>query len=110
MLTGAHGRSPFTDALELNVDRVVFHGEVWRLLTYAFLHDPGDIFHILFNMLLLYWFGCDMEEMYGPREFLVFYLVSAVAGGVAFSRRPLHRLPGRTSASAPPGPSPPCWC
>jgi membrane associated rhomboid family serine protease len=76
---------PFTDALLLNVDQVVFHGEVWRLLTYAFLHDTRDFFHILFNMLLLWWFGSDLEDMYGPREFLGFYLVSAVVGGVAFT-------------------------
>ncbi len=100
ILTGVHGRSTFTDALELNVDRVVFHGEVWRLLTYAFLHDPGDIFHILFNMLLLYWFGCDLEEVYGPREFLVFYLVSAVAGGAAFAVAHLIGFPANLCIGA----------
>jgi membrane associated rhomboid family serine protease len=81
---------PFTDGLLLNVDQVIFHGQVWRLLTYAFLHDTGDLLHILFNMLFLYWFGRDMEDLYGPREFLAFYLVSAVVGGVAFSA--LHLL------------------
>ena len=100
IVTGVHGRSPFTDALELNVDRAVFHGEVWRLLTYAFLHDPGDILHILFNMLLLYWFGCDMEEMYGPREFLIFYLVSAVVGGAAFSVAHLIGFPANLCIGA----------
>jgi membrane associated rhomboid family serine protease len=81
---------PFTDALKLNVDAVL-HGQVWRLLTYAFLHDPGVgpapgqfYWHIVFNMLFLYWFGRDLEEMYGPREFLAFYLVSALIGGLAF--------------------------
>lgn len=84
----------FTDALLLNVDKVVFHGEVWRLLTYAFLHEPRDVFHILFNMLLLWWFGSDMEDLYGPREFLSFYLVSAVAGGLTFSLAHLLGFPG----------------
>ena len=81
---------PFTDALVLDVNAVL-HGEVWRLLTYAFLHDPGVgpnpggfYWHIVFNMLFLYWFGRDLEETYGPREFLAFYLVAAVLGGVAF--------------------------
>ena len=84
----AHGNQsndPITDALLLDADRVVYHGEIWRLLTHAFLHDPGDFFHILFNMLALWWFGADVEDLYGPREFLAFYLVSAVAGGVAFT-------------------------
>jgi membrane associated rhomboid family serine protease len=75
-------RSPFTDALLLDPDKVA-HGQVWRLLTYAFLHDTNSVMHILFNMLFLWWFGADMEDLYRPKEFLAFYLVSAVAGGVA---------------------------
>jgi membrane associated rhomboid family serine protease len=71
----------FTDALVLEADKVL-HGQVWRLLTYAFLHDPNSVMHILFNMLFLWWFGADMEDLYRPKEFLAFYLTSAVAGGV----------------------------
>ena len=55
--------NPFTDALLLNVDRVL-HGEVWRLLTYAFLHSPDSIWHILFNMLFLYWFGRRFAQVF----------------------------------------------
>jgi membrane associated rhomboid family serine protease len=62
----------------------VLQGQVWRLLTYAFLHDRGSIWHIVFNMLFLWWFGHEMEEMYGPREFTIFYLVSATLGGLAY--------------------------
>ena len=58
-----------TRVLDLNVERVVFHGEIWRLLTYAFLHGPGDLLHILFNMLFLWWFGNEIEEMYGRASF-----------------------------------------
>jgi membrane associated rhomboid family serine protease len=85
LLTSDREGGWLTNALILNVDQVVFHGEIWRLLTYAFLHDTHDFLHILFNMLLLWWFGSDIEDMYGPREFLAFYLVSAVVGGVAFT-------------------------
>jgi membrane associated rhomboid family serine protease len=62
----------------------VTRGQVWRLLTYAFLHDRASIWHIVFNMLFLWWFGHEMEELYGPREFTMFYLVSAFLGGVAY--------------------------
>jgi membrane associated rhomboid family serine protease len=62
----------------------VLQGQVWRLLTYAFLHSPLAFFHIFWNMLFLWWFGSDVEELYGSREFLTFYLVSALAGGVAY--------------------------
>src|SRR5208337_1717560 len=49
-LGGWWWKSAFTDAFILNVDAVL-HGQVWRLLTYAFLHDPNSIWHIVFNML-----------------------------------------------------------
>jgi hypothetical protein len=35
-------------------------------------------------MLLLWWFGTDVEDLYGPREFLTFYLVSAFVGGLVY--------------------------
>jgi membrane associated rhomboid family serine protease len=74
---------PFTEALWLEVPKV-FEGQVWRLLTCAFLHSPTDLLHIIFNMLILWWFGQQVEEDYGQREFLAFYLVSAVVSSVAF--------------------------
>jgi membrane associated rhomboid family serine protease len=80
---GLRMADPFTDALLLNVE-AVWNGQVWRLLTYAFLHAPNDWMHVAFNMLFLYWFGSDVEDLYGPREFLAFYLTSALVGGIAF--------------------------
>jgi membrane associated rhomboid family serine protease len=78
----------------LDVSKVL-HGEVWRLLTYAFLHSTSSWAHIVFNMLFLYWFGRDVEDLYGPREFLAFYLVSALLGGVAFVLADLAGLHGK---------------
>jgi membrane associated rhomboid family serine protease len=78
------GQSVFTEAFDLKPSAVM-HGEVWRLLTYAFLHDQSYLWHIFFNMLFLWWFGSEVETTYGGREFLWFYLVSAVLGGVAFT-------------------------
>jgi len=83
----AHGF--FTDALILNRDAVLSGGEVWRLLTYAFLHDTNSLLHIVFNMLFLWWFGRDVEDLYGQREFLFFYLLAALLGGLAFVAVPL---------------------
>jgi membrane associated rhomboid family serine protease len=73
----------FTNAFDLDVDAVL-QGQVWRLLTYAFLHDPGNVWHIVWNMLFLWWFGTDVEEIYGSREFLAFYLTAALLGGFGF--------------------------
>jgi membrane associated rhomboid family serine protease len=51
----------------------------WQLVTYAFLHDPGNWAHLLFNMLTLAMFGSQVEYVWGARRFLTFYLV-CVAG------------------------------
>jgi membrane associated rhomboid family serine protease len=69
---------------ELDSRKVVYKGQIWRLLTHAFCHARTDIFHIIFNMLFLYWFGCTLESMYGSREFLLFYLTAAVVAALAF--------------------------
>jgi membrane associated rhomboid family serine protease len=53
----------------------------WTLVTYAFLH--AGIWHLLGNMLVLFFFGPRLEEHWGSREFIKVYLIAALAGGVA---------------------------
>jgi len=53
---------------------------IWQLFTYQFLH--GGLFHLLFNMLALWMFGCDLERQWGSRFFTKYYFVSAVGGGI----------------------------
>ena len=62
----------------------LFKGQVWRLVTCAFCHDRFSPFHILFNMLFFWWFGPRLEGMYGSKEFLLFYLTSAVVASLSF--------------------------
>ena len=54
----------------------------WGPVTYMFLH--GDLWHLLSNMLVLFFFGPPLEGRWGGREFLRFYFVCGV-GGVALS-------------------------
>jgi membrane associated rhomboid family serine protease len=82
MHRGAQG-GPVTDWLILDTNKV-FGGQFWRLLTYAFLHDPGNILHVVFNMLFLWWMGSEVEGIYGQKEFASFYVVAALLGGIAF--------------------------
>ncbi|MFP4014846.1 MAG: rhomboid family intramembrane serine protease [Chitinispirillaceae bacterium] len=56
--------------------------QLWRPFTYMFLHSPDGIFHILFNMLVLWMFGTEMESYWGSRKFLIFYFICGV--GAAF--------------------------
>ena len=53
---------------------------LWQLFTYQFLH--GGLFHLLFNMLALWMFGCALERRWGSEFFLKYYFVSAVGGGI----------------------------
>jgi len=53
----------------------------WQLVTYGFLHSTGELRHLLYNLLLLYFFGTMLEERLGGRRFVVTYLAAMVAGG-----------------------------
>ncbi|MFN7893471.1 MAG: rhomboid family intramembrane serine protease [Pirellula sp.] len=53
----------------------------WRVLSYAFVHDSSQIFHLLFNMLGLYFLGRSVEDKYGKLEFLRIYLMTAIVCG-----------------------------
>lgn len=54
--------------------------EPWRALTSAFLHSPGSITHIAFNMFALYIVGGYLEPMLGRLRFVLLYLISALGG------------------------------
>lgn len=53
----------------------------YQLFTYMFAHDVKGIFHILFNMLMLVFFGPILEEFWGQRKFLIFYTVCGIGAG-----------------------------
>ncbi len=52
----------------------------WQLFTYMFLH--GGIFHLLFNMLALFMFGCELERHWGSRRFFRYYMITGVGAGL----------------------------
>ena len=53
---------------------------LWQTFTYLFLH--GGWIHILFNMLVLWMFGKDLEMDWGKNEFLIFYFVCGMGSGL----------------------------
>lgn len=55
-------------------------GELWRMLTAALLHSPSNVFHVLFNMYLLYALGPELERRVGSLPFGLFYAAAAAAG------------------------------
>jgi membrane associated rhomboid family serine protease len=73
---------PLLDLLLL--DKVaVAHGEIWRLVTIILVHDPTFLLHLLFNMYALYIAGPIVEQLYGARRFVLFYLLAAIGGSIA---------------------------
>ena len=56
--------------------------QVWRYITYQFLH--GGLGHIFGNMFILYFFGTMIENLWGSRKFLIFYLVCGTTGGIFY--------------------------
>jgi len=58
--------------------------QVWRYLTFQFLHDPTSIWHVALNMLGLYMFGSPLERRWGSKRFLEFYLSCGLVAGLAY--------------------------
>lgn len=51
-----------------------------QLVTYLFLHGSWE--HVIYNMFALWMFGSILENYWGPKRFLVFYLVSGIGAAV----------------------------
>lgn len=67
-----------------SIDAAVNQLQLWRWLSFQFLHDPNGLLHIGFNMFMLFVFGPMVEDHLGRRRFLVFYLMCGVAGPLMF--------------------------
>jgi len=76
-------------ALALVPSAVVVDFQIWRLVGYMFLH--GGIFHLLFNMLVLWMIGTELERIWRTRYFLKYYFATGIGAGaltVLFSLLP----------------------
>jgi len=60
----------------------IFGLEVWRFVTYMFLH--GDFWHIGMNMFILWMFGSQLEALWGRRTFLIYYFVCGVGAAAVY--------------------------
>ena len=69
--------------------------QIWQLITYQFLH--GGFSHILFNMFALWMFGAEIENTYGSKKFLIYYLACGIGAGLLH----LFLSPVLTGALAP---------
>lgn len=78
--TAPHLRNSLVDLFAENPRRSIPRLFVWQFLTYMFIHVDG--LHILFNMMILWFFGPELEYRWGRRGFWQFYLVTGIGAGL----------------------------
>jgi membrane associated rhomboid family serine protease len=81
-VVGAMAIHPIERLGEFSVATAIFHLQLWRLVTFQFLHVGVE--HILFNMIALYFFGPMIESYLGASRYLAFYLLCGVAGPIMY--------------------------
>lgn len=52
----------------------------WQIITHMFMH--GGFWHLFFNMYTLFFFGCVLERMWGPKKFLFFYFATGIGAAL----------------------------
>ncbi len=57
------------------------HFGIWQLFTYMFMH--GGFMHLLFNMFALWMFGMELENNWGSKRFLIYYLLCGIGAGIS---------------------------
>jgi membrane associated rhomboid family serine protease len=73
-------RDIITDYCGLRPVAVLEHFYVWQLVTYMFLH--GGFLHLLLNMYALLIFGISVEQAWGSKRFLTYYLFTGIGAGI----------------------------
>jgi len=79
----AEDAKPLTRWGSFSRNSAINHGQIWRFITFQFLH--ADPWHLLVNMLGLFFFGPIVEAHFGSRRYLAFYLICGLAGAACFA-------------------------
>ena len=95
----AAGGMPISEFLSLQGDLPSHLLKAWELVTYGFVHAPMDPWHLIGNMLMLWFFGREVEEIMGRGEFFRFYFTAIVIAGLAWLAS-VQLFPGRGGAVA----------
>jgi membrane associated rhomboid family serine protease len=53
-----------------------------QIITYMFIHDPMNPAHVFFNMFGVFMFGRILEQVWGPKRFLIFYMVTGIGAAI----------------------------
>jgi membrane associated rhomboid family serine protease len=81
LITGLLGLQGFVYQFFGLVPSLVWtRGFVWQLVTYMFVH--GGFMHLLMNMFVLWMFGMELENYWGKKEFMKYFLVTGIGSGI----------------------------
>jgi membrane associated rhomboid family serine protease len=80
----AAGDFRINEFLALQADLPRHPLKIWELVTYGFVHDGMNPWHILNNMLMLWFFGQEVEYLLGRAEFYRFYFTALVLAGLGW--------------------------
>lgn len=83
ILVEGYGGVPFNKYFALFPGKVLLEGAVWQVVTYMFLHSL-QVSHVVFNMLMLWFIGGELEQRWGPRFFLGFYFATGVGAALIY--------------------------
>ena len=76
-------RVPFTSLFGLFPGKVLYEFQIWQLVSYMFLHSM-QVTHILFNMLMLWFFGAELEQRWGSKFFFIYYMFSGIGAAILY--------------------------
>ncbi len=80
VLGGSTVRGIFISSFGFFADPAIALTQPWRIFTYMFLH--ANLFHILFNMLWVWWLGRMVEDQLGTKNFLTIYFGAGIGGAL----------------------------
>jgi membrane associated rhomboid family serine protease len=83
ILLEGYGGIPFTKYFALFPGKVLLEGNLWQLVTYMFLHSYS-VSHVVFNMLMLWFIGAELEQRWGTRFFLFYYLTTGIGAAIIY--------------------------
>ncbi len=72
---------PIEDLFALHYFKSDYY-RLWQFITYMFLHSPENFFHIIFNMFALWMFGSTLENLWGSKRFLLFYIICGLGAAI----------------------------
>jgi membrane associated rhomboid family serine protease len=83
IILGHFGGISYENIFFLSPNLIIEKFQVWQLATYMFFHALSP-FHLMFNMLILWFFGSELESLWGRRFFSIYYFGSGIGAGLIY--------------------------